>query len=40
MSFKETVKHESWVNAMNEELEALESNNTWEITHLLTGKML
>ncbi|KAL2904103.1 Retrovirus-related Pol polyprotein from transposon TNT 1-94 [Bienertia sinuspersici] len=32
--FKEAVKHACWVKAMNEELEALETNNTWEIVDL------
>lgn len=37
-NFKEAVKHKKWVEAMNEELEALESNDTWEITQLPKGK--
>ena len=37
-SFKEAVTKKEWVKAMNEELEALEMNNTWEITELPPGK--
>ncbi|KAL2922302.1 Retrovirus-related Pol polyprotein from transposon TNT 1-94 [Bienertia sinuspersici] len=37
-SFKEAVKEKRWVDAMNEELEALEKNQTWTITHLPSGK--
>lgn len=37
-SFKETVVHEHWVEAMNQELDALELNNTWEIVALPSGK--
>lgn len=36
--FKEAIKHTAWVNAMNEELDALEENNTWHITDLPPGK--
>lgn len=37
-SFKELVQHEHWLQAMNEELETLEENNTWEIMDLPPGK--
>uniref|UniRef100_A0A803LR03 Uncharacterized protein n=1 Tax=Chenopodium quinoa TaxID=63459 RepID=A0A803LR03_CHEQI len=37
-SFKQAMKKQEWVNAMNEELEALDNNNTWEITDLPEGK--
>lgn len=36
--FKQAVKHKKWVQAMNEELEALEANKTWVITNLPPGK--
>lgn len=32
--YKEAVRDEKWVKAMNEELDALEENHTWEITDL------
>lgn len=34
VTFKQAVKDENWVNAMNVELDALECNNTWDITPL------
>ena len=37
--FREAVKEAKWVQAMNEELDALESNETWEITTLPPGKV-
>lgn len=37
-SFKEAVKHSHWVHSMNEELQALENNQTWVITELPPGK--
>lgn len=37
-NFREAVKCKEWVQAMNEELEALETNETWEITDLPKGK--
>ena len=36
--FKDAVKHPHWVSAMNEELQALELNDTWAITTLPHGK--
>lgn len=32
--FKEAICTPKWVKEMNEELEALEENETWEITSL------
>ena len=32
--FHQAVTHDHWINAMNVELDALELNNTWEITEL------
>lgn len=37
-SFKQAVKHQHWIDAMNCELDALERNGTWEITTLPPGK--
>lgn len=37
-SYKETVKSDKWVKAMNQEINALKENNTWEICSLLPGK--
>lgn len=34
VSFKQAVQQKHWVDAMNVELNALEENNTWEITTL------
>lgn len=38
--FKEAVKHTTLLHAMDEELEALEANHTWEIIDLPEGKQL
>lgn len=38
VTFKEAVQQDHWVTSMNEELSALESNQTWEITQLPPGK--
>ncbi|GJR79245.1 cysteine-rich receptor-like protein kinase 8 [Tanacetum coccineum] len=37
-SYKQASKHPKWVEAMNKELDALESNNTWELTLLPPSK--
>ncbi|KAJ0590617.1 putative RNA-directed DNA polymerase [Helianthus annuus] len=37
-SFKEAVSDVNWVNAMNEEMEALNRNNTWELVDLPIGR--
>ena len=39
LHFKQAIKHPHWVEAMNNELDALEANDTWEITSLPTGKV-
>lgn len=38
ISFKEAVSQSQWVVAMNKELEALEKNDTWDVTTLPLGK--
>lgn len=37
-TFSEAVCHQPWVDAMNVELQALEANDTWEITDLPKGR--
>ncbi|KAK8515831.1 hypothetical protein V6N12_016137 [Hibiscus sabdariffa] len=34
MHFEDAVKTEKWRRAMDEEMEAIERNNTWELTEL------
>lgn len=34
ISFKQAVQYDHWIDAMNLELEALEVNNTWDVTVL------
>ena len=36
--FEEEVKEEKWIHAMNEEIEAIERNNTWDLVDLPIGK--
>jgi hypothetical protein len=36
--FEEAVKEEKWVHGMNEEIEEIERNNTWDLLNLPTGK--
>jgi hypothetical protein len=31
VNFDDVVKKEDWVEAMNEEIDAIERNNTWEL---------
>jgi hypothetical protein len=38
ISFEEAKKHSKCVNAMNEELDALNRNQTWELVKLSHGK--
>lgn len=38
LNYKKSTKHEGWILAMQKELEALEENETWEITTLPTNK--
>jgi len=35
--FEEVVKNHKWRKAMDEEIAAIEHNNTWELTHLPKG---
>ncbi|GKA32140.1 RmlC-like cupins superfamily protein [Tanacetum coccineum] len=37
-TFNQASKHVKWVEAMNKEIEALEKNNTWELTTPQQGK--
>ena len=36
--FEDAVKEEKWVEAMNEEIGAIERNDTWELVDLPQGK--
>ena len=36
--FEEAVKDQKWLYAMDEEMNAIEKNNTWELVDLLKGK--
>jgi len=36
--FEDIVKDEKWVAVMEEEIEAIERNDTWELVNLLKGK--
>lgn len=33
LHYKEAARGEGWIQAMQEELSALDNNNTWEMTH-------
>jgi hypothetical protein len=37
-SFNEANKDDHWVKAMNDELDQIEKNNTWEMVQRLEGK--
>ncbi|KAJ0940684.1 putative RNA-directed DNA polymerase [Helianthus annuus] len=39
-SFNEAVKDPNWVTAMNDEIEALNRNGTWDLVHLPKGRSL
>jgi len=38
-NYEEPIMHSSWIQAMKEELEALEENKTWSVTKLPPGKI-
>ena len=38
ISFQEAYKEEKWRIAMNQEIDAIERNKTWELTNLPEGK--
>ena len=33
--FEEAIKEKKWIDAMDEEMNAIEKNKTWELVHLL-----
>jgi len=37
-TYNEASKHASWQSAMQDELQALAANNTWQLTPVLPGK--
>jgi hypothetical protein len=37
-NFNEDIKDDHWVKAMNDELDQIEKNNTWEMVQILEGK--
>uniref|UniRef100_A0A803LXK8 Reverse transcriptase Ty1/copia-type domain-containing protein n=1 Tax=Chenopodium quinoa TaxID=63459 RepID=A0A803LXK8_CHEQI len=37
-SYNQAKEHPEWIEAMNKELEALDANNTWDLTDLPPGK--
>ena len=38
LSFNEAVTEEKWIEAMNEEIYAIEKNDTWKLTNLPENK--
>ena len=38
ISYEETTSDEKWIQVMNEEIQSIEKNNTWELTSLPVGK--
>ena len=38
MNFVEAKEQKEWIKSMNEEIYAIEKNNTWELTKLLKDK--
>ena len=38
ISYEEATSDEKWIQAMNEEIQSIEKNNTWELTSLPIGK--
>ncbi|XP_019226927.1 PREDICTED: uncharacterized protein LOC109208296 [Nicotiana attenuata] len=39
-SFKEAVKDKRWIQAMQQEVKALEDNRTWEVVPIPVGKFI
>jgi hypothetical protein len=37
-NFNESRKYDHWVKEMNDELDQIEKNNTWEMVHRPEGK--
>jgi hypothetical protein len=37
ITYEEAVKHEEWRNAMDQEIESIEKNETWDLTSLPSG---
>jgi hypothetical protein len=37
-NFNEASRDDHWINAMNDELDQIEKNNTWELVHRPEGK--
>ena len=37
-NFEEASEHEYWIRAMNEELDQIEKNNTWELVPIPIDK--
>lgn len=37
-SFKEACQDKNWIEAMSQEIKALEDNATWEVVDLFVGK--
>jgi hypothetical protein len=38
LSFNEAITEEKWIEAMDEEIHAIEKNDTWKLTNLLENK--
>ena len=38
INFEEAIKDKKWIDAMDEEINAIEKNNTWELVDLPKGK--
>ena len=36
--FEDAIKEEHWINAMNDEIESIEKNDTWELVDLPKNK--
>ena len=40
LSFNEDSKEDVWIKAMDEEIDSIERNNTWDLVNLLEGKKI